>query len=88
MSRPVSKESFLVCSEEMKEQWETRVAQESASMDEKQAKEIQVKFHYIFIQKLLFIIQKTAVAFKNMHSLVIVCIILFHSILVLFCFRI
>lgn len=88
LSRPVSKESFLVCSEEMKEQWETRVAQERASMDEKQAKEIQVKFHYK--KQLLYknIIQKTAVAFKNMHCLVIVCIILFHSILVLFCFRI
>lgn len=88
MSRPVSKESFLVCLEEMKEQWETRVAQERASMDEKQAKEIQVKFHYK--KQLLYknIIQKTAVAFKNMHCLVIVCIILFHSILVLFCFRI
>lgn len=72
----------------MKEQWETSVAQERASMDEKQAKEIQVKFHYK--KQLLYknIIQKTAVAFKNMHYLVIVCIILFHSILVLFCFRI
>lgn len=38
--------SFLyVCSDELKQQWETSVAQERATMEEKQAKEIQVRIY-------------------------------------------
>lgn len=52
-----------MCSEELKEQWETRVAQERASVDEKQAKEIQVKFHYIFYTKAAFYNSKNCCGF-------------------------
>lgn len=34
-----------LCLDELKQQWETRVAQERAAMEEEQSKEIQVKLH-------------------------------------------